>query len=408
MTARVAYLNTEYPSLSHTFIEREVRTLRSRGIDVRTYSIRRPGASGRLGAAHEEAARETSYVMDGAGAVLASTIAALFRNPAGFVRAHAAAQRLSPPGFRPRLLHAAYAIEAVRLALMLRRDGLRHVHVHMANNGAMVALLACRYDLTMRYSLSIHGSAEFFDVFRLRLDAKAESAAFVRCISNFCRAQVMAWSAPASWPRMHVVPTGVDVARFVPADDRPQDRLRMITVGRMVAIKGYDLLLDACARLSADGVEWSLDMVGDGPMRAALEKKAAALGVAARVRFSGPVSQDEIAAHYRDANVIVVSSFMEGVPVVLMEAMATAMCVVATKVGGVSELVDHEKSGLLVDPGSAELLASALARLAAAPALRSAFGQKGRDAVVRRYDVGAAGAEMARLFEKYVAQERAS
>ena len=407
IVGEIAYLNTEYPSLSHTFIEREVRNVRSQGIRVRTYSIRRPGPTGRIGSANAEAARETTYLLDGTARLLASLAVAALAAPLGFLRAHVAAQRLAPGGLKARALHAAYAMEAVRLARLLRRDGPRHIHVHMANNGAMVALLACRYDRRLRYSLSIHGSAEFFDVFRLQLGAKAQGAAFVRCISNFCRAQVMAWSDPASWERMTVVPTGVDVRALRPIADRPQDRLRLLTVGRMVPIKGYDLLLDACSQLSSKGVDWSLDMVGDGPVKASLERRAAALGIAKRIVFSGPVAQDDMPKHLREANVMVMSSFMEGVPVVLMEAMATGMAVVATRVGGVAELVEDGRSGLLVDTGSADALAAALIRVAADVPLRTALGAAAREAVVARYDVDEAGRMMAGLFAKYVGTEAA-
>ncbi len=397
----IAYLNSEYPSLSHTFIEREVRGVRAHGVGVKTFSIRRPGPSGRLGRAHEEAAVETEYVLDGVAKLLASGVVAFVRNPAGFLRAHVAAQRLAPGGLKARALHMAYALEGARLARMLRRRGLRHVHVHMANNGAAVALLACTYDRRLSYSLSIHGPAEFWDVVRLRVGVKAERATFVRCISNFCRSQVMAWTDPSAWERFHVVPTGVDPNRFVPAAARPQDRLRILNVARLAPVKGHSLLLEVCARLSAAGVAWSLDLVGDGPLRASLERKAVDLGIGDRVTFSGPVSQDEIVAHFDASNVLVMSSFNEGVPVVAMEAMASGMAVVATRVGGMTELVEHESTGLLVDAGSADSLVSALTRLAGAPEVRAAMGAAGRAAVARRYDVNDAGAAMARLFERH-------
>lgn len=398
---RVAYLNTQYPSLSHTFIEREVRGVRARGVEVETFSVRDAGASGRLGSAHAAAAAETRVVLTSPAAVVLSFLAGALTSPLGALRAVVESQRLAPAGVRARFLHLAYALEGVRLARMLRASGLTHVHVHMANSGAMVALLATTYDRRLRYSLTIHGSAEFFDTTRLRLGAKAERAAFVRCISGFCRAQVMMWSDPEAWPRYHVVPTGVDPRVFVPPGERPQDRLRLVTVGRMVPVKGYDVLLEACAALTRDGVPWSLEMIGDGPTLPRLRALAGRLGIADRVTFAGAVAQDELPARLAAANVMVVSSFMEGVPVVLMEAMSTGMAVVSTRVGGVAELVRDGCDGVLVDAGSAEPLASALRSLASDPARREELGSAARRRVQDAYDVEDATTRMAELLQRH-------
>jgi len=400
-TIRVAYLNSEYPSLSHTFIEREVRSVRRHGVEVRTFSIRRPGRTGTLGAAHREAAAETEYIQDGAWRVAVSLIGSALRHPLAFARAVAAGQRMAPDGLSSRLLHVAYALEGVQLATMLAKRRLRHVHVHMANNAAAVAMLACRFDPRLRYSLSIHGSAEFFDVYRLRLGAKAEGAVFVRCISAFCKSQVMAWSDPSAWSRFHVVHTGVDETRVKPPETRLQESLRILTIGRLVPIKGYDVLLDACRSMSDKGVAWSLCLVGDGPMRESLERRAADLRIADHVRFAGPVAQEEIGAHLDAANVMVVSSFMEGVPVVLMEAMAAGLAAIATRVGGVGELIDDGANGLLVSPGSVESLTAALLRLALDANLRAVLGRAARETIRAHWRVDDAGAQMARLFHKY-------
>lgn len=401
MGLRIAYLNSRYPALSHTFIEREVRMVREEGVEVHTFSIRRPGKPDLLGPIHKEEAMRTFYILD--GKLLASALFwGLVTRPMGFVRAFLASQRISPPGIKARTLHLAYAIEAILLARELRRRGLYHVHVHMANNGAAVALLAAELDRFIRYSLTIHGSAEFFNVKDVNLKVKAQKASFVRCVSNFCRAQVMAWTDPEAWPRFHVVHTGLDVEDF-PA--RPPARqgqeLRILTVGRLEPIKGYHLLMEACKRLLEKGIEWRWDMVGDGPLRARLEKSARDLGLADRIQFSGAVGQDAIQAHFDRADLMVVSSFMEGVPVVLMEAMAKGLAVVSTNVAGVPELVDHGSTGLLVLPGSAEALADALERIASDVEFRCSSGQMAREKVARDFSIQSIGRQMAELFRKY-------
>ncbi len=400
----VAYLNTEYPSLSHTFIEREIRALRRHGARVQPFSVRPPNAGGRLGPEHEQAARETIVLLGRVPDLLLDAVAIALRHPLGVLRAIRESQRLACPGIRARLKSLAYVVEAMRLVRRMGVESLRHVHVHMANNGACVALLATRIDESITYSLTIHGSAEFFHVDTWKLREKASGALFVRCISDFCRAQVMAWTPPEVWERTHVVHCGVDPRRYQ-RESPPRDGLRLLTVGRLHPIKGYPVLLEACAALSRQGIDWTLDMVGDGPMRPELEAIAQDLGIADRVVFSGPVGQDRIAAHFERASVMVMSSFMEGVPVVLMEAMAMELPVVATAVGGVPELVEHGISGELVPPASAPALAAALTRVSQRSDL-AAMRAAARRKVERDFDIRDVGREMASLLERYVGRER--
>lgn len=399
----VAYLNSQYPSLSHTFIEREVRALRAAGVRVRTFTIRTADHAGKLGGAHAEAAGETTVILSGVGPIARDVLAALVRSPTGVLRVIRESQRLAPPGLRSRVRHLAYAAEGLRLAAELRRAGLTHVHVHMANNGAAAALLACAYERRLSYSLTIHGSAEFFHVDTWSLAPKAERAVFVRCISNFCRAQVMAWTRPEAWPRFHVVPCGIDPDAFAPREGAPVGPIRLLGVGRLAPIKAYAVLLDACAELSRRGVDWRLGLVGDGPLRTTLERRAGDLGIADRVTFHGAVAAEAIADLYRAAEVIVVSSFMESTPVVLMEGMACGLAVAATRVGGIPDLVADGVHGVLVAPGSADALAEGLAGLAARRDRLAEMGRAGREAVRRMHDIREVGAAMATLLAPHAA-----
>ncbi len=406
----VAYLNSHYPSVSHTFIEREIAALREEGVDVIPFSVR-PGE--RFGRINARAADETIVLLDSMATLLLRSAGRMMRHPVRAMRAIICAQRLSQPGVRERLRHLVYAIEAARLAVELRTRHLNHVHVHMANNGAMVALLACVHDPAISYSLSIHGSAEFFNVDCNNLAAKAERALFVRCISNFCRSQVMAWSKPEAWERYHVVRCGIDPGETI-ADDatsaaashRP---LRLITVGRLHPIKGYAMLLRACSALRDHGLDWTLDLIGDGPERARLNALARELMIADRVRFHGALPPEQTRERYRSADIMVMSSFMEGVPVVLMEAMAAGLPVIATRVGGIPELVDEGISGLLVSPASAEQLTDALCELGAASRdRRAAMGRAGRERVMKAYALDRLGRQMSGLFEQFQVVQQAA
>lgn len=402
MTLRLAYLNSRYPSLSHTFIEREIRFLRELGVQIRTCSIRRPSASDLLGPTNRAAADETFYVFDSLPGLLARAAAGAIRHPLRTLRVLWSGQRLSPPGWKERLRHVAYAIEAIVLARRLAAEGIRHVHVHMANNGASVALLAGRYDPGLAYSLTIHGSAEFFHVKGVRLREKVEGARFVRCVSTFCRSQVMAWSSPAGWDRLHVVRCGIDPASYRLAPHPPGGPVRLAAIGRFDPIKGYALLIEACARLGTRGRDWSLELIGDGPLRADLERRAKELGVESRVRFPGAVATDEIPAVLERSSLLVVSSFMEGLPVVLMEAMASGLPVVATRVAGVTELVEEGVTGFLAQPGSVEELEAALERALAERDRFEELGQAGRRRVERDYDIRGTAGAMRDLFARHL------
>lgn len=399
---RVAYLNTEYPSLSHTFIEREIRSVRESGVEVDTFSVRRPGGAGAMGSAHARAADETFYLLDGLWSFAADQVWGISRHPIRYLISLFSAQRMAPPGIRARVLHVVYAMEGVRLMREMCRRGLKHVHVDMANNGAAVAKLACEFRKEATYSLTVHGSAVFFNVEQNRLAEKVRHTVFTRCISDFCRAQVQIWVEPEVWKRIHVVHCGVDPDVFIPRAREPSETLVLLTVGRLAAVKGYEVLLEACRMLSDSGLEWRLEMVGDGPRRRGLAKMADDLGIAERVVFHGPVSQDEIQTLYESADVFVVSSFMEGVPVVLMEAMAKEVTVVCTQVGGASELVEHGVNGWFVRPASATDLAERLKAVASDREALSGMGTAGRDKVIREFSHPSVGFQMAALFRKYL------
>jgi colanic acid/amylovoran biosynthesis glycosyltransferase len=406
---RVAYLNTQYPSLSHTFIEREVRAVRSLGVHVDTFSVRPPGRHARLGTANEQAARETYFLLDGFWRFVGCVLAAVFMSPLGFVRALAASQVLSPPGIRARVYHLIYACEGMRLGRELRRRKLNHVHVHMANNGAAVALLACRYRPSISYSLSIHGSAEFHHVDSWRLPHKIAGATFVRCISFYCRAQLMALTDTSLWEKYHIVHCGIDPDVFVPRPPRQPGHLSLLAVGRLQPVKGYHVLIDAMAALRNEGTGVVLEIVGDGPERGVLEERVKTLGLGGCVEFCGAVSQDRIGENYDRADALIISSFMEGVPVVLMEAGAKELAVIATRVGGIPELVVNGESGVLAHAGSAEELVKAIRVLAADPERCRDFGARGRERVLAEYTVGKVGEGMRNLFTRYLdddSQER--
>jgi glycosyltransferase involved in cell wall biosynthesis len=252
--------------------------------------------------------------------------------------------------------------------------------------------------------MAVHGPVEFSNVERSRLGEKVHDARWVQAISHFGRSQLLTVADEADWDKVHVVRCGIDPRVYAqPPAAEPRAGLRILCVGRLVHLKGQSLLVDAVAELARRGVDARLELVGDGPKRAALERQAAALGIADRVHLAGSVGQDAIQERYLAADVFCLASFAEGVPVVLMEAMALERPVVTTQIMGVPELVEDGVSGLLVPPGDLGPLVTALERLAGDPDLRRELGRAGRAKVLAEYDVTGSAERLQALFAQYTA-----
>lgn len=399
---RVAYVVSRYPGVSHTFIQREVAGLRRLGIEVVTVSVHRVPPEDLLSATDRDEAATTRHLVP----LDRQRIAAVARTAARHPRAALGLARraLRTPG-APLGRRLAYAVEALVLRVVLADTDIRHVHAHFANVGADVARLAAGFgsDLDGRWtwSFTMHGPTEFADARRFDLAGKAADADAVICISDYCRSQLMALTPESRWDRFDIVRCGVDPAEFNPPEWRSTTTaLRVLSVGRLVPEKGHAVLLAAVADLADRGIDVELTLVGDGPSRSTLEAAARERGVVERVRFLGAVGADVIHDHYRESDVFCLASFAEGVPVVLMEAMASELPVVTTLITGVPELVEDNVSGMLVPPGRADLLADALAKLANDPGLRARLGAAGRRVVAERFDASATAQELAGVFAR--------
>jgi glycosyltransferase involved in cell wall biosynthesis len=396
----VAYLSSRYPAISHSFIAREVRALRKLGLRVDTFGIHRSQARHVVTAGDAEALRDTYAVMPPHWpGFLSAHLYAVVTRPWRYLGALILALRQPPAGEKGRVRDLAHFAEAVPIWRECRRRGLRHVHAHFTRPSADVALLASHVaGGELSWSFTAHGVDIPLDRPE-RLAEKVRRAAWVVCVSDYGRAQVMGLVETRFWAKVHLIRCGVDPEEFSPPPRRSgwDGGLRILTVGRTEPVKGHAVLLDAVALLAERGVETCTTVVGDGSLLARLRERAAELGIAGRVRFAGSVGQDRIRDQYAAADVFCLPSFGEGVPVVLMEAMAMELPVVASRVMGVPELVEHGVSGLLVAPARSDLLADALGRLAADRALRARMGKAGRAAVARRFDPDVAAELLRRL-----------
>lgn len=403
-----AYVVSRYPALSHTFIQREIVSLRSMGTPVDVYSIHRTAPDVLSNTDAAELASTFAVLPISPGKLIGHHARAFLRSPRAYLRTLRYAFDAAPPGARAHLWQCFYFAEAIVVWNRCRARGVRHLHAHFANVGSDVAWLACQFgravdgDDAWQWSFTMHGCMEFWDVERFNLARKVTAADLVIAISDFTRAQLMGFVEPEQWDKIMVVHCGVDLARypFAAREDHVDRPIEILCVGRLSPEKGQALVLRAVADLRRDGKSVCLTLVGDGPLRSQLEDEARRLGIAEHVTFAGAVDQDAIPAFYERADIFCQPSFMEGIPVVLMEAMATGLPVVSSGVAGIPELVVENRSGFLVPPGRPALLAAALAKLVDAPDLREAFGRAGRTTVEQGFDADACAAVVADLFDR--------
>ena len=395
MTRKIAYLTGQYPKVSHTFISREIAALEALGLNVLPCTVRRPPPETVVGADQQaEAARTFGVISAGKNParLISDHLAILRHSPGRWLRALALAWRTRTPGARAHLWQLFYFLEAAVLARHLQREGVQHLHNHFADPSCTVAMLASEMS-GIPFSFTEHGPNTFFEAPRWRLDEKIARARLVVAISHFCRSQLMLFSDPAHWDKISIVHCGVDPARYRrEAEARAQ---KILFVGRLDPVKGGPLLLEAFGRIREKHPEATLDIIGDGPERPRLEARARAPGQA--VTFHGYQSQDEVARHLSQSDMLVLPSFAEGVPVVLMEAMASRIPVIASRVAGISELVEDGVSGFLVPPGDTDSLTDRRDRLLSDPALCGQMGEVGRAKVEAEFSSATEAAKLARL-----------
>lgn len=401
---RIAYLTNQYPSVSHTFIRREIRALEARGHTVLRLAIR-PGPHIADPADQEEAAHTLHCLALPKARLFLDMLHYKFTRHIRFLRTLAIAHKMHRSSERGLLRHAAYFFEAAALLRVVERERIEHVHVHFGTNAAAVARLM-RHLGGPPYSMAIHGPDEFDAPIGLSLGPKMEDAAFTAAISHYGAAQLRRWIDPGHWDRIHVVRCTIGPewrAEPPPLDPASQ---RFVCVGRLCPQKGQLLLLDAFAAALRAHPGARLTLVGDGEMRGAVEARIAALGLEKHVTITGWCGEAEVREHLASARAFVLASFAEGLPVVIMEALALARPVIATAITGIPELVRHGENGWLAIAGDTESLACAMREaLEAAPADLEAMGAAGRARVLERHTPEAAVPGLEALLAAAIARE---
>lgn len=394
---RIAYLTSQYPATSHTFIRREVNALRALGVDVQTFSVRAPAMT-ELVAEQDAAEAASTYTLlrQSPAAFLSGHLSELARAPLRYLRTLGLALRHRPPGLRAMFLSLAHFAEAILLAAELRRRKVDHLHNHFANSGATVGLLASR-QAQLPWSFTIHGISEFDYPAGLLLPAKVQAADFVACVSYFGRAQAYRLIDSRRWDKLTIVRCGLELDRLPTPISNKDARPRLIVVGRLSAEKGISGLLESLAMVPGTEAP-SLLIVGDGPLRTALNAQIEKLGLGDRVQFAGRLPEAETLAAIAASDALVLPSFMEGLPIVLMEAMALGKPVIASRVAGIPELVHDGVNGLMFTPSDWRELAVKLGTLSRDADLRERLGQAGPKKIAEEFDVRRSAEKLRDLF----------
>jgi len=408
----VGYITDQYPATSHTFVQREVLALRERDVDVRTFSIHRVGPEHVLSRVDRQEFETTCALLPPRlEHLVAAHLTALLSHPLAYPATLAYALRVPGRSPRVRLWQLFYFGEAILLWWRCRRLGIRHVHAHFTSPGADVAHMFGQFARRAHsgaatWSFTAHG-ADIPNTDERTLGAKVRDADFVVSVSDYGRSQLMMLVDEEHWEKIHVVRCGLDLNGYRPNSRGSRNGVtEILTVGRLVSVKGHGVLLEAIARLAESGEAVTATIVGDGPRRATLEQLARQLGIADRVSFAGRVGQDDIGRYYEDADVFCLPSFSEGLPVVLLEAMAHSVPVIASRIAGIPELIEDGRSGLLVPPGRADLLADALRSLVVDHARRAELGAEGRRRVHAEFQLDASAERLRELIVRHAMLQR--
>jgi glycosyltransferase involved in cell wall biosynthesis len=398
---RVAYLANPYPAISHTFIFREIQSLRISGLEVFPVSIDRSKDLKKMTPEEQHEAEGVKVLKD---VKFLEAMLAVFRvfirSPIGFARMLHMTINLIWHGPKSAVKAFGYLAETILFLDWIEEKDIDHIHEHFANPTAFIAMLANRYK-NWGYSISVHGPDVFYQVDESMLTEKIKRARFVRCISHYCRSQLWRLVPVDMWKKFHIVHCGVDTEVFRPLERVENAVPEILCVGRLTSAKGQHILLDAFHIVKEQGHKFRLTFVGDGEDRQSLENKVNELNLSEEVRLTGALGQERVMDHYRRADLFVLPSFAEGVPVVLMEAMAQEIPVISTRITGIPELIEHEKTGLLVTPGNTGELAEAIIRVVEDSSLGEKLGTEGRKAVLSEFNQSENYQYLHCLFEKY-------
>jgi glycosyltransferase involved in cell wall biosynthesis len=398
---KIAYLVNRYPAISHSFIRREILALERLGHEVLRISIRGWSEQQHGDEDRREQLRTRYILRRGPAPLLAAFMQAAVTKPVRLLSAVRLMLIVGRRAEKPLPFHLIYLFEACLLVRWLKAEKIEHLHAHFGTNSAEVAMLTRELG-GPTWSFTAHGPEEFDKSRFIALPEKIRRANFVVAVSSFGRSQILRNVAQEYWDKVKVVHCGVDEAFHANLARRPIAGRRLVCVGRICEQKGQLLLIDAIKQLSDREIAVELVFAGDGEMREALEKLIDQYDLRHCTRITGWISSDQVRKEILAANALVLPSFAEGLPVVLMEAMALRRPIISTFVAGIPELVQPGDTGWLVPAGDVEALADAIENcLNTSAEIIVAMGERARTRVLQRHDAATEAAKLSRLFQAF-------
>jgi len=399
---KVAYIMSAFPALTETFILYEILAMQKLGIAIQLYPLRRLKED----VVHPEVAQISGQVHHRpfiSPAIVRAQLHFVGQRPLAYFKV--LFEVLKGTFGSANFFFGAAAIfpKAVLFAYEMEKQKINHVHAHFATHPAVAALIVHR--LTgIPFSFTAHGSD--LHVERRMLDRKVEAAAFAVTISSFNKEIMVKECGEQARGKIHIVHCGVDPDEFpYPTVRKNRDRFQIVCVAAFKDVKGHTYLVEACRILQERGVDFACHLVGEGELRSKIEEQIAQVGLQNKVILHGARPRSEIVSMLAQSDVLALASVptprgkREGIPVVLMEGMASGLPVVASRLSGIPELVEDGRSGFLVPPGDSLALADALQRLRDNSHLRQQMGQAGRDKVTREFNLMTNAARRATLYE---------
>ncbi len=395
----IAYLVNQYPKVSHSFVRREILAVENCGLKVARFSIR--SCESELVDEGDKREQEQTKIVLGVG--ILGLVSGLWRvaitRPIRFIEALRLMLKVGWNSDRGIVLHFAYLAEACVLLNWFSTQGIKHVHAHFGTNSTTVAML-CRVLGGPTYSFTVHGPEEFDKATVIGLEEKIKRAAFVAAVSSFGKSQLYRWCDRAFWSKIQVIHCGVDAAfldlPYVPVTSEP----RLVCIGRLSEQKGHLLLIEAAGKLASLGLQFKLILVGDGPLRSDIEKAIDQYGLQNHLEITGWADSAQVQQQILAARAMVLPSFAEGLPVVIMEALALSRPVISTYVAGIPELVEPGVCGWLIPAGSVEALADAMLEALEAPVERlEQMGKAGALRVAKQHNVAVEAKNLVALFQ---------
>lgn len=398
----LAYFTNQYPKVSHSFIRREILALENLGHTVERFALRSDETELVDSLDLDEFSKTSHVLSESYLSIILICISTMIVRPIRFLSTFALAVKLGFRSDRGMFRNIAYMLESCVLLNWQRDKNIQHIHAHFGTNSTSVVMFAHLLG-GVGYSFTIHGPEEFDKPEFISLAEKVKYSRFVVVISSYGRSQLYRWIPLIQWHKVNIIHCAVDdLVIDVPLQELPE-QVEFVSIGRLAEQKGQLLMLEALHKLKLSGVEVKLTLVGDGPLKLIIEQKIIDYGLADNVVITGALSGIEVIKAIDKASILLLPSFAEGLPVVIMEALARCRPVLSTYIAGIPELVVPEQSGWLVPAGDVDTLARKIREvIEMRNAELSTMGKKGREQVLLKHNSKIEAAKLAMLFESNI------